>query len=434
MKKCCLEFFMSLLFLSLTSISIAQTGWVQQTSGTGFNLNSVFFANMNTGYAVGDSGSTTNRHIILKTSNGGLNWIEQSPQPPADSIPLESVFFLDTLNGFACGGGNSSNRVFVLKTTNGGSNWNTSYYNFSNYSMQAIYFLNSLTGIGVGSNQAHDECIFRTTDGGSTWTDTVPDLRAPMWTICFPNPPFGYACCDSGIYNTTDAGISWHHLYDFSYLQTIYFYNVSTGWALANGNGGVYETFNGGSNWSYLVGGYHSTHPNSIYFTNLQTGWICMNEYTTGSIYQTISGGNNWMSQYSGVGIRSLNFISSVTGWAVGSFGTILKTTTGGVTFVQPISNEIPNAMSLYQNYPNPFNPSSKIKFQIAKTSDAKLTIFDLLGREVAVLVNEHLNPGTYEVEWDGSNSASGVYYYQLTVSSEQLTVYKEAKKMILIK
>jgi hypothetical protein len=96
---------------------------------------------------------------------------------------------------------------------------------------------------------------------------------------------------------------------------------------------------------------------------------------------------------------------------------------------IQPISSEIPASFSLSQNYPNPFNPNSKIKFQIAKSGDAKLVVFDMLGREVATIVNENLNPGTYEVDFDGSKLSSGVYFYKLTAGS-----YSETRKMSLIK
>jgi|WetSurMetagenome_2_1015567.scaffolds.fasta_scaffold89908_2 hypothetical protein len=101
---------------------------------------------------------------------------------------------------------------------------------------------------------------------------------------------------------------------------------------------------------------------------------------------------------------------------------------------IRPISSEVPNRFMLYQNYPNPFNPSTNIKYQITKnvkseTSNVKLIIFDILGKEVATLVNEKQSPGTYEVSWDGTNYPSGVYYYTL-----QTDTYKETKKMILVK
>lgn len=96
---------------------------------------------------------------------------------------------------------------------------------------------------------------------------------------------------------------------------------------------------------------------------------------------------------------------------------------------IQPISNEIPNSFKLYQNYPNPFNPSTKIKFQLKDAGLAQLVIYDILGRKVETLVNEVLKQGTYELDFYGSNYASGVYYYKLKSG-----FFSETKKMILIK
>ena len=84
---------------------------------------------------------------------------------------------------------------------------------------------------------------------------------------------------------------------------------------------------------------------------------------------------------------------------------------------------------SLLQNYPNPFNPKTKIKVEIAKLGNVKLVVYDILGREVAKLVNEKLKPGTYEVEFDGNNYSSGVYFYKLITND-----FSEVKKMLLIK
>jgi hypothetical protein len=101
---------------------------------------------------------------------------------------------------------------------------------------------------------------------------------------------------------------------------------------------------------------------------------------------------------------------------------------------IHSISKKIPEQFKLYQNYPNPFNPSTKIKFDISPSRGARgvttrLIIYDILGREIAVLVNANLNPGTYEVEFDGSNHPSGIYFYRLTAGE-----YNECKKMVLIK
>ena len=101
----------------------------------------------------------------------------------------------------------------------------------------------------------------------------------------------------------------------------------------------------------------------------------------------------------------------------------------GTITGIQPISNEVPNKFSLSQNYPNPFNPSTKIIFALPNSSFAKIVIYDALGREVETLVNEQLNAGTFEVDFDGTNLASGIYYY--VIRTENFT---DSKKMILIK
>ena len=94
-----------------------------------------------------------------------------------------------------------------------------------------------------------------------------------------------------------------------------------------------------------------------------------------------------------------------------------------------PISTEIPKSYNLAQNYPNPFNPSTKIKFGVPKNGEVRLVIYDVIGKEVATLVNEHLNAGTYESEWNASNFPSGVYFYKLV--SEDFT---QTKKLVLIK
>jgi hypothetical protein len=88
-----------------------------------------------------------------------------------------------------------------------------------------------------------------------------------------------------------------------------------------------------------------------------------------------------------------------------------------------------PEKFSLSQNYPNPFNPNTTIKFSIAKESDVILSVFNLLGERVKELKNEVMKPGYYEIEFDASNLASGIYFYSIKASE-----FIEIKKMILLK
>ena len=98
------------------------------------------------------------------------------------------------------------------------------------------------------------------------------------------------------------------------------------------------------------------------------------------------------------------------------------------------LSTSVPSDFALYQNYPNPFNPKTNIRFDLSKSSHAKLIVYDILGKEVAILVNEKLGAGSYEVDWpaptgDGSDFTSGVYFYKLITDK-----YVDVKKMLLLK
>ncbi len=106
----------------------------------------------------------------------------------------------------------------------------------------------------------------------------------------------------------------------------------------------------------------------------------------------------------------------------------------GTLLALNPISLNIPSQFALGQNYPNPFNPFTKIRFDIPKdvkeqTSNVKLVVYDVAGKEVRILVNEQLQPGSYEMEFDGSKYTSGVYFYKLTAGE-----FTEVRKMVLVK
>jgi hypothetical protein len=139
------------------------------------------------------------------------------------------------------------------------------------------------------------------------------------------------------------------------------------------------------------------------------TGALNMeDDYFASTSYVGAFGGNNWLQ-----------------GWtALDQLGYV-------VTAIEDrkISNDIPNTFILGQNYPNPFNPSSTIGYSVPQLSKVSLVIYDILGRQVATLVNEVKSAGTYQVSFDASELASGLYIYQLKAGSVEIT-----KKMTLIR
>jgi len=210
-------------------------------------------------------------------------------------------------------------------------------------------------------------------------------------------------------------------------FYSIFFTDLNTGYT--TGTVTMLKTTNAGQSWFYQsVSGYNGD-LRSVYFTNGNTGYTVGN---VGQIYKTTNAGNNWYSQTTGTtrNLKNVFFANATTGWAVGDSGIILKTTDGGGPIgIIPISIEIPSNYRLEQNYPNPFNASSKFKIQISKLSEVKVVVYDILGREMVTLVNEQLKPGTYEVEFNGSNYPSGTYFYRLNAKD-----YTETKRMVLAK
>ena len=173
-----------------------------------------------------------------------------------------------------------------------------------------------------------------------------------------------------------------------------------------------------------MVGGYNGSNPQSdcyIYSPYANT-WIPRADRnvaaygaSVGSVYL---GNNIW------------KFISTSGSTATGVIDTteILTESISSIGIKQ-ISEVVPSSYSLSQNYPNPFNPETKIRFELPVGGFSSLKVYDILGREVAILVNEKLGAGTYTVDWNAGNFPSGAYFYRLRTEG-----YTETKRIVLLK
>jgi hypothetical protein len=153
----------------------------------------------------------------------------------------------------------------------------------------------------------------------------------------------------------------------------------------------------------------------------------------SGTIIRTGDGGLTWTAQVTGTTnlLYAITFAGADRGFAVGEGGTILGPSPGTVTSIQKESQNqvLPCEIVLAQNYPNPFNPSTAVSFQLSAVSDVALRIFDLLGREVATLVDGRMEAGTHKVVWNASGFASGGYFYRLQCGESVLV-----RKLVLLK
>jgi photosystem II stability/assembly factor-like uncharacterized protein len=423
---------MKKLFLILliihSSLLIANAQWVTQfTASNNTQINTIQFVNESTGYAVGEGVSPTYGYIY-KTTNGGLNW-SSIILPSYMNFFLWNLYFLNSNTGFICG-----HSYQIFKTIDGGNNWtyiDAPLYFTQTYSV--IQFFNEQTGYIAGRYGMN----FKTTNGGLNWI-TYDTAFTDIDDIYFVDINTGYLVDTySGVYKTTNGCISWNYKiikdstqYNFS-LQKVKFINYNTGYIVGSriypSRGVLFKTTDGGNNWKSIF----IIPDNSLYSLALvDSSTVYVGSYNK-IIYKSSNGGVNWISQqlptYWAV-TSSIFFVNSNTGYCCAG-NELMKTTNGGVN-VNKISTEIPGEFKIFQNYPNPFNPVTSIKYQVPNTKYIKLAVYDILGKEITVLINERQTPGMYEVKFDASNLTSGIYFYSLFVDGKLI----DAKKLILIK
>ncbi|RPI16857.1 MAG: T9SS C-terminal target domain-containing protein [Ignavibacteriae bacterium] len=412
----------------LFTVCLSNAQWVVQYNPSTLNLQDVTFINRYTGWACADGGD------IVKTTNGGLNWVLQ--YPGVSGKILTGIHAVDSQYVYCVGWWQT-----ILKTTNGGTNWliirNGQQPPPPVGSFYGIYFLNRTTGWML-----RNEYVLRTTNGGNTFDSTHMNYGY-LRDIYFKDALTGVMCSDgAGIFKSTDGGIIWNQMIIPQTLtESPDFYKESfksnIGWVIGRATNtpglgpNVWRTTNFGTNWD-TIGRvpYPYTHENyCVFFSSVNTGW-CGGSY--GHIFKTTNGGFNWYEQI----VLSNNFRNAFwfyndsIGWAVGGAGQILKTTNGGTyVSIENISEEIPSQFYLYQNYPNPFNSQTTIEFDIKEKNNYKFIIYNLIGQKIDILLDETLNSGKYKVGYDAGKLSSGVYFY--TISSAK---YKISRTFILIK
>lgn len=135
-------------------------------------------------------------------------------------------------------------------------------------------------------------------------------------------------------------------------------------------------------------------------------------------------------------GFESTTYVGAFgsTNWSAGWANFNPQQYTPAPISVKQISTEVPGEFVLSQNYPNPFNPATTIKFSIPQSGFVTLKVYDMIGREVAKVVNENLQVGAYEINFDASNLTSGAYFYKFTVNVNGSVNRSQTKKMVLIR
>ncbi|MEO8447187.1 MAG: T9SS type A sorting domain-containing protein, partial [bacterium] len=148
-------------------------------------------------------------------------------------------------------------------------------------------------------------------------------------------------------------------------------------------------------------------------------------------VFRSTDGGTSWLQVNGGLANRTVTaLLVNQAGFVfAGTFGNGVFKSTATVTDVENVTTIIPEEIRLFDNYPNPFNPVTTIKFSLPVEANTKLSVFDITGKEVSILINNKLTPGIYEFQWDASEFSSGTYFSRL--ETDNVT---QVKKMTFVK
>ncbi|MBI5472672.1 MAG: T9SS type A sorting domain-containing protein [Ignavibacteriae bacterium] len=440
--------------------------WTPQFSGTTNHFSSHDFITTATGWAVGQGG------VIVKTTNGGASWFQQSSGTTAW---LNFVQAIDTNQVWAVG--ENSN---VLRSTDGGSLWyrtglraNSNFQGMSwlnsffpsnaimwfvgtngvivnrwgdgswhfqtsgtTASLNAVKFADLYNGWIVGEGGL----ILLTTNGGTTWTQRNSGTTQNLNAIHFTNPSFIWAAGDGGtILFSSDRGNTWihHQSATTENLRSLSVDQTLNAWAVGL-NGTMVRHATPFAPLPVQLASFTAQRLNA---QSVRLNWTTLSEVNNYGFYveRRAEGATAWTEIPNGFisghgttiephhyAFTDNNALQGVTQYRLKQVD-LDRTehltdpiTVTGVTSV--VSEPLPTQYALHQNYPNPFNPTTTIKFDLPERVRVKLEVFDILGRSVAMLVDEERGAGSYNVPFDATNVASGIYLYTLTTGEKRFT------------
>ncbi len=446
------------------------TTWSMQKIPVTDRINRIIFVSPTTGFAAGGSGA------ILKTTDGGSSWMLKR-----SGGSVNSIFFDGGQHGWACGTDS------VLFTTDQGETWSSRLADGAT-ALWDVSFRTLQEGWAVG---IYGDC-YNSEDGGYSWASATPPISGvSLFGICFPTPSRGIVVGGGQIALSTDAGASWTSVYNTggSQMNAISLSDSLHGWAVASDE--VLKTVDGGVTWAEqplpTSAHYYLQAVNSL---DSNHGWIAgdgtilrtvdgggtlppvffafsggidfgdvspgetkkdsvpiMNQGAGSLIVSSIISSNAKFTvsplkldiapshaQYVNVIFAPIDTLKQVgyivfTDNGLSSPDSVLVMGNNGTTGIRQDAGFTHKGYFLSANYPNPFNPTTTIAYQLPSESFVTLIVYDALGSDVRVLVNERQGAGNYSVIFNGSNHPSGVYFYVLHAGA-----YHETRKLLLIK
>jgi hypothetical protein len=382
---------------------------------------------------------------FIRTINGGNTWT-------CDSIPsipnglISQVFAIDADTAYmAVYVLTSSSSKGIYKTTDGGDTWSRqNAYNSAFYGPGYIHFFDANNGVVVGDPNLE---TYTTTNGGQTWNQISMPSAPDEYTWVGGTGITGYGnsvwfCSTKRLFHSTDRGNTWTistNIPAFNMLvPCLAFQDENTGiFSLENYNAQSYiyrKTTDGGLTWTILSNTVlDNISPTCIIHIPGTTSTYLVSggrDYGKRGLAATFNAGENWVL-WDTVGCLSIGFSSVQSGWG-NPYPTwqVYKYIGPSITTVEEeVIDVFPTDYSISQNYPNPFNPSTTFRYSIPTQSKVVIKVYDILGNEIATLMDEEKSVGTYELTWNAASLSSGIYFYQLNAGE-----FVSTKNMILLK
>lgn len=397
---------------------------------------------------------------VYKSNDGGTSWHQlDSTLGDGTAVFLYKDYKSNSLYLVKGMSGGVSIAGTLYKSTDGGENWNIvqqlenigiDWITISPFDKNEIYARES-----YGFPAGWYETVYRSTDRGTNWQEItyLPSSshgRNLTFNLSLSDSNKLFAAVDDRFgtqyfYVSTNKGDSWNYISeppfvsgdlinDSQFPDRIYL----SAWYLSEDGGYTWELSDSGlSDTSYYLSFYESPLNASEIYT-LRSDGLYKSEKSNiywNRVYNTeyfpLYGSFGFI--YEDVGELRNIFIDTLSNkMYVGTARGIYRREF--TTEVDDLAVNVPSEFNLFHNYPNPFNPTTTIRYQIPKRASVLIKVYDLLGREVTTIINEEKSSGEYQVEFNGNDLPSGVYFYVLTAQSENGNNFKQGRKMLLIK
>jgi hypothetical protein len=392
-------------------VSICKAQWIQTNNGlTSDEINGLFVDPGGTNLFAGTEGDG-----VFLSTNYGDSWSQVN-----DGLTNLLVYAFAMNSTYLFVG--TDDRVF--RSSNNGSNWEPVNNGLTNPFVQAL----AVSGTNLFAGTAYPGGAFLSTNNGDNWVAVDSGLTSdPIINLTVSGPNLFAGSVGHGVFLSTNNGNSWSQVNNGLTNDFILAFTVNGINLFAGTFEGAFHSTNNGSSWTHVG------------LTNYYVGAFVWSEgnlfagAASNGVFLSSNNGGSWSDVTNGLGNYNVGSLAISGTYLFASTlydGVWQRPLSEMITSVREIArNEMPSEYRIGTNYPNPFNPTTKIKYQIPELSFVTLKVFDVLGSEVATLVNEEKLIGNYEIEFDAQELTSGIYFYELQAGS-----FVETKKMVLMK